>query len=62
MVSHYFVRWRPIAFAIASSGECVFAVMFSPFFKWLIDTYSWRGALLIIGGLQLNLCVCVVRS
>lgn len=58
MVSHYFVRWRPIAFAIASSGECVFAVMFSPFFKWLIDTYSWRGALLIIGGLQLNLCVC----
>lgn len=58
MVSHYFVRWRPIAFAIASSGECVFAVIFSPFFKWLIDTYSWRGALLIIGGLQLNLCVC----
>ncbi|XP_034547537.1 monocarboxylate transporter 13 [Notolabrus celidotus] len=58
MVSHYFVRWRPIAYAIASSGECVFAVMFSPFFQWLIETYTWQGALLIIGGLQLNLCVC----
>ncbi|XP_023276929.1 monocarboxylate transporter 13-like [Seriola lalandi dorsalis] len=58
MVSHYFLRWRPIAYAIASSGECVFAVMFSPFFQWLIETYSWQGALLIIGGLQLNLCVC----
>uniref|UniRef100_A0A665WES1 Zgc:114041 n=1 Tax=Echeneis naucrates TaxID=173247 RepID=A0A665WES1_ECHNA len=58
MVSHYFVRWRPIAYAIASSGECVFAMMFSPFFQWLIETYSWQGALLIIGGLQLNLCVC----
>lgn len=58
MVSHYFVRWRPIAYAIASSGECVFAVMFSPFFQWLIEMYSWQGALLIIGGLQLNLCVC----
>ncbi|XP_040010760.1 monocarboxylate transporter 13 isoform X2 [Xiphias gladius] len=58
MVSHYFVRWRPIAHAIASSGECVFAVMFSPFFQWLNETYSWQGALLIIGGLQLNLCAC----
>nr|XP_015828727.2 monocarboxylate transporter 13 [Nothobranchius furzeri] len=58
MVSHYFTKWRPIAYALASSGECVFAMVFSPLFKWLIDIYSWRGALLIIGGLQLNLCVC----
>lgn len=58
MVSHYFKRWRPIAFSISSSGECVFAVAFSPFFQWLIETYSWQGALLIIGGLQLNLLVC----
>ncbi|XP_068422786.1 monocarboxylate transporter 12 [Clinocottus analis] len=58
MVSHYFVRWRPLAYAIASSGECVFATIFSPFFQWLLEVYSWQGALLIIGGLQLNLCVC----
>ncbi|XP_051525030.1 monocarboxylate transporter 13-like [Myxocyprinus asiaticus] len=58
MVNHYFKRWRPIAYAIASSGECVFAMVFSPFFQWLIESYSWQGSLLIIGGLQLNLCVC----
>lgn len=58
MVSHYFTHWRPIAYAVASSGECFFAVMFGPFFQWLIEMYSWQGALLIIGGLQLNLCVC----
>ncbi|XP_070689523.1 monocarboxylate transporter 13 [Pempheris klunzingeri] len=58
MVSHYFARWRPIAYAIASSGECVFSILFSPFFQWLIEVYSWQGCLLIIGGLQLNLCVC----
>ncbi|KAM9858582.1 monocarboxylate transporter 12 [Aulostomus maculatus] len=58
MVSHYFVQWRPIAYAIASSGECVFAIVFSPLFQWLIEFYSWQGAFLIIGGLQLNLCVC----
>lgn len=58
MVSHYFDHWRPIAYGIASSGECVFSITFSPFFQWLIDSYSWQGALLIIGGLQLNLCAC----
>ncbi|TNN44068.1 Monocarboxylate transporter 7 [Liparis tanakae] len=58
MLSHYFSRWRPIAFAIASSGECFFAIIFSPFFHWLLETYSWQGAFLIIGGLQLNMCVC----
>ncbi|XP_010875483.2 monocarboxylate transporter 2 isoform X1 [Esox lucius] len=58
MVSHYFLRWRPIAYAIASCGECVFAMLFSPFFQWLIEAYTWQGALLIIGSLQLNLCVC----
>ncbi|KAM6931361.1 monocarboxylate transporter 13 [Xenentodon cancila] len=58
MVSHYFSRLRPIAYSIASSGECVFAFVFSPFFKWLIEMYTWQGALLIIGGLQLNLCAC----
>ncbi|XP_060763113.1 monocarboxylate transporter 13 [Neoarius graeffei] len=58
MVSHYFKRWRPIAFSISSSGECIFAMAFSPFFQWLIEAYSWQGALLIIGGLQLNLFVC----
>lgn len=58
MVSHYFKRWRPIAYAVASSGECVFAMIFSPFFQWLIESYTWQGAVLVIGGLQLNLCVC----
>ncbi|NP_001025143.1 uncharacterized protein LOC574425 [Danio rerio] len=58
MVNHYFKRWRPIACAISSSGECVFGMAFSPFFQWLIESYSWRGALLVIGGLQLNLIVC----
>lgn len=58
MVNHCFVKWRAIAYAIASSGECVFAVLVSPIFQWLIELYGWRGTLLIIGGLQLNLCVC----
>ena len=32
--------------------------MFAPLTEFLIDTYGWRGALLIIGGLMLNITVC----
>ncbi|XP_031462025.1 monocarboxylate transporter 2-like [Phasianus colchicus] len=58
IVSHYFSKRRALANAIASAGECVFAFTFGPFFQWLIGQYGWKGALLIIGGTQLNICVC----
>ncbi|NXV73520.1 MOT2 protein, partial [Atlantisia rogersi] len=58
IVSHYFSKRRALANAIASAGECAFAFTFGPFFQWLISQYGWKGALLIIGGIQLNICVC----
>uniref|UniRef100_A0A8C3MV09 Uncharacterized protein n=1 Tax=Geospiza parvula TaxID=87175 RepID=A0A8C3MV09_GEOPR len=58
IVSHYFSKKRALANAIASAGECAFAFMFGPLFQWLIGQYGWKGALLIIGGIQLNICVC----
>ncbi|NXP45915.1 MOT2 protein, partial [Heliornis fulica] len=60
IVSHYFSKRRALANAIASAGECAFAFTFGPFFQWLISQYGWKGALLIIGGIQLNICVCGV--
>uniref|UniRef100_A0A672GST1 Si:dkey-246g23.4 n=1 Tax=Salarias fasciatus TaxID=181472 RepID=A0A672GST1_SALFA len=54
----YFEKRRPVANALASSGECILTFILTPLFQLLIDSYSWRGALLILGGLQLNLCVC----
>lgn len=47
-----------MANAMASAGECIFTFVLTPLFQLLIDNYSWRGALVILGGLQLNLCVC----
>ncbi|CAG5958413.1 unnamed protein product [Menidia menidia] len=58
MVGMYFEKRRPVANALASSGECIFTFVLTPLFQLLIDSFSWRGALLILGGLQLNLCVC----
>nr|XP_046250717.1 monocarboxylate transporter 2 [Scatophagus argus]XP_046250718.1 monocarboxylate transporter 2 [Scatophagus argus] len=58
MVGMYFEKKRPMANALASAGECILTFVLTPLFQLLIDNYSWRGALLILGGLQLNLCVC----
>ncbi|KAM6946119.1 monocarboxylate transporter 13 [Aplochiton taeniatus] len=58
MLGCYFERRRPMANALASAGECVFTFLLTPLFQLLVDTYSWRGAMLVLGGLQLNLCVC----
>lgn len=58
MVGLYFDKRRPIANAVSSSGECMLTFVFTPLSQWLIDSYSWRGAMLILAGLQLNLCVC----
>ncbi|XP_072292013.1 monocarboxylate transporter 12 isoform X2 [Eucyclogobius newberryi] len=58
MVGLYFDRKRPMANALSSAGECVLTFVFTPLSQWLIDCYSWRGAMLILGGLQFNLCVC----
>lgn len=58
MLGLYFERKRPVANALASAGECIFTFVLTPLFQLLIDSYSWRGAMMILGGLQLNLCVC----
>lgn len=58
MLSLYFEKRRPLANALSSAGECICTFALTPLFQLLIDNYSWRGALLILGGLQLHLCVC----
>ncbi|XP_024138011.1 monocarboxylate transporter 2 [Oryzias melastigma] len=58
MLGMYFDKRRPVANALASAGECILTFILTPMFQLLIDSFSWRGALLIMGGLQLNLCVC----
>ncbi|XP_060892734.1 monocarboxylate transporter 2 [Labrus mixtus] len=60
MLGLYFEKRRPFANALASAGECILTFLLTPMCQLLIDSYSWRGALLILGALQLNLCVCGV--
>lgn len=58
MLGWYFDKRRPVANALASTGECLLTFILTPSFQLMVDQFSWRGAMLILGALQLNLCVC----
>ncbi|XP_041967104.1 monocarboxylate transporter 13 isoform X2 [Alosa sapidissima] len=58
MLGWYFDQRRPMANALASTGECIITFVLTPLFQLLVDHYSWRGAMLVQGAIQLNLCVC----
>ncbi|KAI1886888.1 hypothetical protein AGOR_G00200420 [Albula goreensis] len=58
MVGAYFCERKALAYGIAMSGSGIGTFVLAPVVQLLIDYYSWRGALLILGGLVANLCVC----
>ncbi|XP_036374117.1 monocarboxylate transporter 12-B [Megalops cyprinoides] len=58
MVGTYFCERKALAYGIAMSGSGIGTFVLAPVVQLLIDHYSWRGALLILGGFVSNLCVC----
>ena len=59
IISQYFKTRFAIANGIAVAGVNVGQIMFTPLFRFLIDTYGWRGTMFITGALQMN---CVAAS
>ncbi|KAM9827651.1 monocarboxylate transporter 13-like [Neosynchiropus ocellatus] len=59
-----FTRHRSLAVGVAFTSIGISSFAFNPLFQWLLDVYAWRGALLILGGLSLNIVPCgaLVRS
>ncbi|KAM4607415.1 monocarboxylate transporter 12-B-like [Polymixia lowei] len=58
MVGRYFNERKALAYGIAMSGSGIGTFVLAPAVQLLIEQYSWRGALLILGGFVSNLCVC----
>ncbi|XP_043932830.1 monocarboxylate transporter 5 isoform X2 [Protopterus annectens] len=50
----YFKKRLSTAYSIGRSGMGLTFIL-APFSQFLLDTYSWQGALLILGGIMLNL-------
>ncbi|XP_012872553.1 PREDICTED: monocarboxylate transporter 12 [Dipodomys ordii] len=58
MVGKYFSRRKALAYGLAMSGSGIGTFILAPVVQLLIERFSWQGALLILGGFVLNLCVC----
>ncbi|XP_016377703.1 monocarboxylate transporter 12-B-like [Sinocyclocheilus rhinocerous] len=58
MVGSYFSERKALAYGIAMSGSSIGTFILAPSVQLLIEFFSWRGALLILGGLVSHLCVC----
>ncbi len=58
IVAYYFEKRRAFATGIAVAGSGIGTFVFAPLTEYLIEQYSWKGAVLIIGGIMLNICAC----
>nr|XP_006816152.1 PREDICTED: monocarboxylate transporter 4-like [Saccoglossus kowalevskii] len=57
MIRKYFSKKMPIAVGLALSGtgagQCIFSVLIQIF----LDSYGWRGTLIMLGGISLHFCL-----
>lgn len=57
-VAYYFEKRRSFATGLSVAGSGIGTFLFAPFTRYLVDTYTWRGATLILAGCFLNIIVC----
>uniref|UniRef100_A0A8C9ER45 Monocarboxylate transporter 6 n=1 Tax=Pavo cristatus TaxID=9049 RepID=A0A8C9ER45_PAVCR len=57
-LGYYFVRWRTLANALASTGVSIGLTLWPLLSQYLLDEMGWRNTFLIFGGILLNCCVC----
>uniref|UniRef100_H0ZEJ3 Solute carrier family 16 member 5 n=1 Tax=Taeniopygia guttata TaxID=59729 RepID=H0ZEJ3_TAEGU len=58
VLGYYFVRWRTLANAMASTGVSLGFTLWPLLSQYLLDEMGWRNTFLIFGGILLNCCVC----
>ncbi|XP_039953110.1 monocarboxylate transporter 9-like isoform X1 [Bactrocera tryoni] len=57
-IAFWFDKKRTFATGIAASGTGIGTLLYAPLTQWLIDSYGWRIATLILAGTMLNTCIC----
>jgi len=60
-VAHWFRRYRGRAFAVMAMGSGTSGIMVVVL-AWLISTFDWRTALIIIAGIQIAVCIPLALS
>ncbi|RUS77295.1 hypothetical protein EGW08_014959 [Elysia chlorotica] len=58
LIPFYFQKKRSFAMGLAVCGSGVGTFLYPSFLIWLEEQFTWRGAMLIVSGLILNVAVC----
>lgn len=57
-VAYYFRKRRALATGLSECGTGIGTFAFPPLCEALVDTYGWRGAFVLMGGIALHVTVC----
>ncbi|ALC42176.1 CG3409 [Drosophila busckii] len=57
-IAFWFDKKRSFATGIGASGTGIGTFVYARLTQYLVESYGWRGATLILGGTMLNACVC----
>ncbi|XP_049531255.1 uncharacterized protein LOC125948831 [Anopheles darlingi] len=60
IVTSYFVRLRGLANGLCISGSALGSIILPPVLRYLLVTFGYRGACLIMGGITLNVWVAAI--
>ncbi|XP_034669106.1 monocarboxylate transporter 13 [Drosophila subobscura] len=60
IVTSYFVKLRGLANGLCISGSALGSIILPPLLRWLLETYGYHGACLIMGGITLNVFVAAL--
>lgn len=60
IVTEYFVKRRGLANGLCISGSAIGSIILPPLIDRLLDIYGYRGAVLIMGGITLNVWVAAL--
>lgn len=58
IVAYFFEKRRAFATSTAAAGSGIGTFVFAMLTEWLVELYTWKGALLVLGGVMLNVVVC----
>ena len=58
IIVDHFDKWTGLAFGFVCVGSGLGNLIYPFIIEGLIHGYGWRGSLILLGGITLNLCVC----
>ncbi|KAL0278499.1 UNVERIFIED_CONTAM: hypothetical protein PYX00_000310 [Menopon gallinae] len=57
-IAYWFDKYRTLATGLGACGTGVGTFIYAPLTQYFIDEYGWRGTVLLLAGIFLNMCVC----